>query len=165
MGHRGGLSGSVYTTSARIPIRRAALCGASAGLIWAIDAAFVKMTTDVLAVDGWWGMFGHWPVYALVVTGVLGTLLLQLALQVGPLASSQPLVVTVDPFVSILLGGWLFHERFTHGPLLVAASVASFGVMAFGVAMMSKTALTCELLHPGAPVVFDHEKESVPPVQ
>jgi drug/metabolite transporter (DMT)-like permease len=146
------------------PRRRAALCGAAAGLVWAIDAAFVKMATNVLAVDGWWGLFSHWPLYALVGTGVLGTLLLQLALQVGPLASSQPLVVTVDPLVSIVLGGWLFHERFAHGPLLVIVAVAAFGVMALGVALLAKTALACELLHPGAPVIARYDLEPADPV-
>ncbi len=141
------------------PRRRAGLCGAAAGLVWAIDAAFVKSATNVLAADGWWGLFTHWPLYALVGTGVLGTLLLQLALQVGPLASSQPLVVTVDPLVSIVLGGWLFHERFAHGPLLVVVAVLGFAVMTLGVALLSKTALACELLHPGAPVITRYEPE------
>ena len=54
------------------PARRAALLGAAAALVWAIDAAFVKAATEVLAHDGWSGLFVHWPVYAVVVSGVLG---------------------------------------------------------------------------------------------
>jgi drug/metabolite transporter (DMT)-like permease len=121
---------------------RATMYGASAGLVWAIDAAFVKTTTDVLAADGWWPMFVHWPVYALVGSGVVGALLLQAALHAGPLSASQPAVVTVDPLASIVLGVWLFHEGFRDTPLAVTASALAFGVMIVGVVLMARTELS-----------------------
>ena len=58
-------------------------------------------------------MFTHWPVYALAAGGVAALFLEQAALHVGPLRVSQPLLVIIDPIVSIALSVWLFGERFT----------------------------------------------------
>ncbi len=133
--------GSALLARVGPPRLRAGLYGAAAGLVWALDAAFVKTTTDVLAADGWWRMFLHWPVYALVVSGAIGILLLQAALHAGPLSASQPAVVTVDPLASIVLGVWLFHEGFRDTPLAVAISALAFAVMIVGVVLMARTEL------------------------
>ena len=93
------------------PARRAALLGASAALVWAIDAAFVKAATDTLATDGWSGVLLHWPVYAVVVSGVGGTFLLEAAFAAGPLAASQSALLIVDPMASIAMGLQLFGEQ------------------------------------------------------
>jgi len=117
---------------------RAGLFGAAAGLVWAIDAAFIKSTTDVLATDGWWPMFWHWPVYALVGSGAVGIVLLQAALHAGPLSASQPVVAAVDPLASIVLGAWLFDESIRTTPTTVVISVLAFVVMIVGVAVMAR---------------------------
>ena len=95
------------------PVRRAALYATAASITWALMAAFIKSTTDVLATSGPVGMLAHWPIYALIASGVLGSVLQQAALQVGPLSVSQPLIVVVDPAVAIVLSVWIFDERFT----------------------------------------------------
>ena len=72
----------------------------AASITWALMAAFLKATTNLLAASGLVGTLEHWPVYALLAAGVLGSVLQQAALQVGPLSVSQPLIVVVDPAVS-----------------------------------------------------------------
>ena len=46
------------------PARRAASLGASASMLWALVATFIKATTDTLVQFGVSGMFTHWPVRA-----------------------------------------------------------------------------------------------------
>ena len=58
----------------------------------------------------------------MAVGGIAGVLLEQAALHVGPISVSQPLMVIVDPVVSIVLGVWLFGEQFTHDPLVLAVA-------------------------------------------
>ncbi len=122
------------------PVRRAALFAIAAALSWAVMATFIKSTVDTLAAFGFFGMFTHWPLYALAVAAVVGTLLQQSALHVGPLSVSQPLLVVVDPFASIVLSVWLFDEHFTDSPAKIAVAAVAFVIMAGGVTMLSRTA-------------------------
>jgi hypothetical protein len=105
--------------------------------VWSVDAAFVKQTVDVLAHDGLLGLLAHWPLYAMIATGVLGTILLQGTYAVGPLAASQATMLIVDPLASIALGIELFHEQLNTGPGYVLGAVVSLAVLGAGVVMLS----------------------------
>ncbi len=122
------------------PSRRAALLAISSSVVWALEATFIKAMTDTLTGDGVGGAFLHWPVYAVAVGGIIGTLLTQAALHVGPLRASQPFLVIVDPLVSILLSVYLFGEYFTSniGGLIVAS--ASFTILCASVVWLTRSA-------------------------
>jgi drug/metabolite transporter (DMT)-like permease len=122
------------------PARRAALLGAAAALVWAIDAAFVKAATEVLAHHGWSGLFVHWPVYGVVVTGVLGTVLLEAAFTAGPLAASQSALLIVDPLASIAIGIELFGEQLRDSPVAIFLQAVLLCAMFGGVVLLSKWA-------------------------
>jgi drug/metabolite transporter (DMT)-like permease len=122
------------------PARRAAVLGAAAALVWAIDAAFVKTATEYLARYGWFGMFLHWPVYAVVVSGVLGTVLLESAFAAGPLAASQSALLIVDPLASITIGIELFGEQLRSSPLAITFQVLFLLMMFVGVVLLSRWA-------------------------
>jgi drug/metabolite transporter (DMT)-like permease len=119
------------------PARRAALLGAATAVVWSIDAAFVKQSVDVLARSGLLGLLTTWPLYAMIATGVLGTILLQVAYAAGPLAASQATLLIVDPLVSISLGIELFHDQLRGGPGYVLGAALSLVVLAAGVIMLS----------------------------
>ncbi len=120
------------------PGRRAALLGVAVGMIWAIDAAFIKQTTNVLSHSGWSGVLVHWPLYAAVASGVLGTVLLEVALAAGPLVSSQSALMIVDPLASIILGVEIFGEQLRHSPAAITAQVLSLLVMCVGVLTLAR---------------------------
>jgi drug/metabolite transporter (DMT)-like permease len=119
------------------PARRAALLGAATAVVWSVDAAFVKQTVEVLAHAGPLGLLTTWPLYAMIVTGVLGTVLLQGAFAAGPLAASQATLLIVDPLVSVTLGIELFHDQLNTGLWYVSGAVVSLAVLAAGVVMLS----------------------------
>jgi hypothetical protein len=122
------------------PARRAALLGAAAALVWAVDAAFVKAATEVLAHEGWSGLFVHWPVYAVVASGVLGTVLLESAFAVGPLAASQSALLIVDPLVSITIGIELFGEQLRNSPGAIVLQIVFLAGLFTGVVLLSRWA-------------------------
>ena len=122
------------------PVRRAAALAAATGLMASLEASFLKTATQTLSVSGIGGLLADWPVYAFIAATITGGLLQQAALHVGPLSVSQPLLVLVDPFASIILSVWLFGERFTDSPAKVAVGVVSFAVMAAGVTVLTRTA-------------------------
>ena len=135
------------------PPRRAALFGAATAVVWSIDAAFVKQTVNVLARSG-----------------VLGTVLLQGAYAVGPLAASQATLLIIDPLVSISLGIELFHDQLGEGPGYVLGAVVSLAVLAAGVIMLSiwappvMTAENLGQLHHGSGARLEEHADARPVV-
>ncbi len=119
------------------PARRAALLGCAAGLVWAVDAAFVKAATDLLSQSGWVALLVHWPLYAVVASGVLGTTLVGAAFTAGPLTASQPALLIVDPLASIALGIELFGEQLRTSVPALTISAIGLAVMAAGVVLIS----------------------------
>jgi hypothetical protein len=122
------------------PVQRAAVLGAATSIMWALVAVFIKAMTDTLVQYGVGGMFTHWPVYALAVSGLMAELLNQVTLHVGPLSVSQPVIVVVDPIVSIALSVWIFAETFSEDALRLAVSAAAFGAMCVSVIVLAHTA-------------------------
>jgi hypothetical protein len=122
------------------PARRAALLGSATAAMWALVATFIKTMTETLSQFGVGGLFVHWPVYALAASGLVTEILQQATLHAGPLSVSQPFLVIVDPIVSIGLSVWIFGEYFTENPLRLALGAISFVVMAFAVAVLTRTA-------------------------
>ena len=122
------------------PARRAALLATAAGVTWALEATFIKSTTETLSQFGVAGMFARWPVYALAVGGAAGVLLDQTALQSGPLRTAQPMLVIVDPLVSIPLSVWLFSEQFVMDAPTLAVAATAFCVMCAGVILVIQAA-------------------------
>jgi hypothetical protein len=121
------------------PARRAALFASATAVIWALEATFIKAATNDLAARGIGGMLARWPVYALIVVGVAGLLCEQTALHVGPLRSSQPFIVVLDPLVSVALGLWLYGERLSGSALAVGAAAVAFVVMGVGAVALIRT--------------------------
>jgi len=131
---------TVLASKRGAPIRRAALYAAAASITWALMATFIKTATQTLTDHGVFGMLAHWPVYALIASGIVGSVLQQAALQSGPLSVSQPVLIVVDPAVAIVLSVWLFDDRLTHNAVQVAIAATAFAVMAAGVVALSRTA-------------------------
>jgi drug/metabolite transporter (DMT)-like permease len=126
------------------PVKRAALYAAASGIVWALLATFLKSATEVLGTKGLLSMLAQGAIYGVVAAGIVGTVLAQAALHVGPLSVSQPLMVIVDPFTSIVLGVWLFGERFVGGPGKIVGGAIGFGVMIVGVVFLARTAPSFE---------------------
>jgi drug/metabolite transporter (DMT)-like permease len=126
------------------PMKRGALYATASGIVWAGLAVFMKSATDVLANDGVLAVLQHGAIYGLIVAGIAGTVFTQAALHYGPLAVSQPLMAIVDPFVSIILGVWLYGEHFVGGPVKVAVGAVGFAAMVVGVVFLARTAPSFE---------------------
>ena len=122
------------------PVRRAALFASATAVTWALEATFIKATTDTISALGFGDVFTRWPVYALIVGGIVGLLCEQAALHVGPLSVSQTFIVIVDPIVSVALGVWLYRERLHHDALHLTVSAVAFAVMCTGIVALTRTA-------------------------
>lgn len=127
-----GLRGSIT--------RRTALMASAAAVMWALVATLVKTMTDTLTEFGVGGMFAHWPVYALAGAGLGAEVFHQATLRIGPLSVSQPVLVIVNPVVSIALSVWIFQEYFTPDPARLAIGSAAFAAMCGAAVVLTRTA-------------------------
>jgi len=93
----------------------AALLGVAVGITYAAAAALLKAVGDV-AVHGPRALLTSWELYTVLVIGILGLLLNQLAFQAGPLTASLPAIATVNPLASIAIGVLVYDETVRHSP-------------------------------------------------
>jgi drug/metabolite transporter (DMT)-like permease len=122
------------------PVRRGALYASAAGIAAALLATFLKATADVLGRTGVLTTLKQWTLYALLAAVIVEVVLTQAALHYGPLAVSQPLMVILNPFVSVILGIWLYGEHFEGGVWKIAVGAVGFGTMVAGVVFLGRTA-------------------------
>jgi hypothetical protein len=99
---------------------RARLLGAAAGILFAAQAALLKSTVGLLS-HGVVALLGHWQPYVLVLVGLSGITCSQVAFRAAPLATSLPVVNTVNPLLGIVAGALIYHENVHYSglPLLV----------------------------------------------
>ena len=122
------------------PGRRTVLLASASAIMWALVAILVKTMTDTWSEFGVGGMFLHWPVYALAAAGLGAEVVHQTTLGAGPLSISQPLLVIVNPIVSIGLSVWIFDEYFTADAPRLALGSLAFVTMCAAVVVLTRTA-------------------------
>ncbi|MGW2786223.1 DMT family transporter [Streptomyces populi] len=117
----------------RPPLFRAAVLGTASAISNALTAALLKSAMGTLDDDGFAAFLGVWQTYGFVLTGITAVLLLENALQAGPLAASQPALTIGDATLSLLLGVTLFDETIRTGwwllPELTGAGLVLWGVL------------------------------------
>ncbi|MFZ3474731.1 DMT family transporter [Streptomyces sp. 4.24] len=90
---------------------RAGCLGAATAVCYALTAALMKSAVHVLDEDGIGGFLTTWETYAFGATGICALLLLEHAMQGGPLVASQPALTLGDAGVSVALGVLLYEEH------------------------------------------------------
>ncbi|MCJ1676692.1 DMT family transporter [Streptomyces sp. APSN-46.1] len=114
---------------------RAACLGAATAVCYALTAALMKSAVTRLGEGGGIGAFlTAWQTYAFAASGVCALLLLEHAMQGGPLIASQPALTLGDATVSIALGILLYEEHVRAGwwllPQLLGITLISAGILA-----------------------------------
>jgi drug/metabolite transporter (DMT)-like permease len=92
-------------------VRKAALYGASAGVLFGLSAALCKPTVEIFGADGAAAVLESWELYAFAIAGVIAFVVQQLSLATGKLAASVATVSVCNPLVGIVIGTLLLDER------------------------------------------------------
>lgn len=116
-------------------LRRGALLGSAAGLLFGLVAGILKMV--VLDALGFWTFV---LIGALILLGGWGVALNQRAYQVSPLSVSMPVLNIVDVVVAIAFGFYVFGETPGHQPLEMLAESLGLVLMGFGVRRLARDA-------------------------
>ncbi|MFJ5934154.1 DMT family transporter [Streptomyces sp. NPDC093071] len=113
---------------------RAACLGAATAICYALTAALMKTSMHVLDDGGLGAFLTAWQTYAFCAAGIAALLLLEHAMQGGPLVASQPALTLGDATVSLSLGVLLYEEHVRTGwwllPQLAGVALVVLGVFA-----------------------------------
>lgn len=120
---------------------RAPTLAAVGAMEFGVVAALSKSVVDQIGRSGWLDLFLGWQLYALAGVGILGMLLAQSAYQAGSLAASLPIIDTVEPISSVLIGALLFDERLASDPLLLAFQLVGAAVAVMGILVLDRSPL------------------------
>ncbi|MEU2062742.1 DMT family transporter [Streptomyces sp. NPDC013455] len=119
------------------PARRAALLAAASAIGNALTAALLKSATGTFADQGFGAFLRSWQTYGFALAGVAAVVLLENALQAGPLAAAQPALTIGDAVVSLTLGITLFDERIRTGWWLLPEACGAL-LIVVGVLVLSR---------------------------
>lgn len=122
------------------PVVRTAFHGAAAGTSFGLTATLLKEIVSVLDSRGLGAVLTSWQTYAGAGFGILGVLLMQSALHLGPLIAAQPGFTLMDPVVSILWGVLVYNETTRTGGWLVLATLGAIAV-GVGVVILARSPL------------------------
>ncbi|MFF8905567.1 DMT family transporter [Streptomyces olivaceoviridis] len=134
----GAMAGTVLLAGrGRPPARRAALLAAASATGNALTAALLKSASGTFADHGFAAFLRSWQTYGFALAGAASVVLLENALQAGPLAAAQPALTIGDAVVSLALGVFLFGERIRTGWWLVPELCGGLLIVA-GVLVLSR---------------------------
>jgi hypothetical protein len=142
----------LVTAHTRSGATRASLLAIAAGLLEGVLAVLTKGVAST-AADGIVAILTSGETYALVVVGLGGVYLQQLAFQAGALQASMPIVVVLEPMSAAVLGLTLLHEH-------VVAS--GFGIVVLAAAVVAMTVSTIVLARNAAVVTVAEGLASAP---
>lgn len=109
--------------------QRAALFAMAVGVLFGVVAVVTKINMHMLAERGALGLLATPAPYALVVLGIIATLLQQSAFHAGALHSSVPTMLVLEPVVAVILGAILLGEELDAGPYEAIALTAAIAAM------------------------------------
>lgn len=96
--------------------RKAALVGATAGILYGISATLMKPVVESWHSDGLGAVLGGWEFWTMATAGLVGFYLQQVSLATGQLVTSVATVSVVNPVVSVALGALVLQERLDSDP-------------------------------------------------
>jgi drug/metabolite transporter (DMT)-like permease len=132
------LVGFAYGTRTR---HRACLLGLATGLAYGTTAALLKYSF-ALAHGDWARMLTSWPTYALVVVGLAGILLNQLAYQAGPLAGALPPLTVADPAAAVVFGVVAFSEGLSTTSVAICFQAIGAALVTVAIVQLARRSAT-----------------------
>jgi drug/metabolite transporter (DMT)-like permease len=118
-------------------LRKAALYGAAAGVLFGLSASLCKPTMEILNDDGVAGVLESWELYAFAGAGILAFIVQQVSLATGKLAASVATVSVCNPLVGIVIGTLLLDERLADPTWHKVIAYCGLGIALLGAAVIS----------------------------
>lgn len=134
----GFLAALVVTRHAKQTVRARTLAVGVAA-IYASTAALITSSTRVFDLHDAGTLLRSWQVWVLVVAAVVGVLLNQHVFSMAPLNVTLPVIASLDPLFSIVIGRVVFDERIRSTPGATVLEIIGLAVLLLGVAQLSRS--------------------------
>jgi drug/metabolite transporter (DMT)-like permease len=109
--------------------QRATLLGVAVGVLFGVVAVVTKIVMHILDQRGAMSLLATPAPYALVVLGVVATLLQQSAFHAGALHATVPTMLVLEPVVAVFLGAIVLGEELEAGRYQAIALTAAIAAM------------------------------------
>jgi drug/metabolite transporter (DMT)-like permease len=109
--------------------QRATLLGVAVGVLFGVVAVVTKIVMHILDQRGAMSLLATPAPYALVVLGVVATLLQQSAFHAGALHATVPTMLVLEPVVAVFLGAIVLGEELEAGRYEAIALTAAIVAM------------------------------------
>ncbi len=119
---------------------RAGLLAAAGGVVFGLTAAVTLSFTRLLRDVGLVPALASWEPWTLIALGTTGLLLSVAAYQAGSLAASLPVIDTVEPIASVLIGTMVFGEELAGSAGSMVIQFTAAAVAATGIVLLSPSA-------------------------
>ncbi len=116
---------------------RAIALAAAAGVLFGASAPLLRLVAT--RVDDPLLALTSWPLPVLIGTGLVGFLLSQNAFQAGELPGPLAMLTIVEPYVAVLVGLVLLHEKLSTRPVDVVLLVLSTVAVTAGVIIVTRS--------------------------
>ncbi len=112
---------------------RAITAGLATAISYALNASLAKLTLTILKHHSLLHLFLRWPVYGLIISAIVSIILMQSAYGSGPLVISQPIMETVTPLLSALVGLIIFGDTIRNAPSDIVGELLCSALMVWGI--------------------------------
>jgi drug/metabolite transporter (DMT)-like permease len=120
------------------PSGKAAVLGATAGVLYGVSATLMKPVVESLHDVGVGGVLESWEFWVMAGAGLIGFYIQQLSLATGRLVASVATVSVVNPVISVLLGALVLQERLDKAPTWHAVvAVGALAAALFGASLIA----------------------------
>lgn len=117
-------------------MRKAAMYGTAAGVLFGLSASLAKPTVETLH-EGLGAVLTDWEAYAMAITGIAAFVVQQVSLGTGKLAPSVATVSVANPVVAIVIGTLVLEERFARPAWHIVVGVGGLVVALGGAVVIS----------------------------
>ncbi|MFJ9776018.1 DMT family transporter [Kitasatospora sp. NPDC101157] len=149
-----GLTLLLVTLARRLSLfEEATLLALAAGLLYGLQDALTRTTTQRIGHSGLAVVLRTWQPYAVVVAGVVGLLLVQSAFEAAPLRMSLPALTAAQPLSGIACAVGFLGDRLRVTPGALAWEAAGLVAIVTGVIVIGR--------HPAMPGSVQDTLESI----
>lgn len=122
------------------PTVRARIMAVGVAAIYASTAGLIKSSTRIYDHSGLVELARSWQLWVLLAIAATGLVLNQHVFSMAPLHVTLPVIASLDPLCSVVIGWAVFDERLLATPAAIVVETVGLALLLLGVVRLSRSA-------------------------